>query len=156
MQHNITHQSLAAKLILKYQMIFLQFLQYFGWIFHSPHANVYEYGQTHQCVTGLFMKAVRKPKSHFCHLSWPECWPPKHLTSQSCHFACVPLDNKDQIQIQNQIQSWNFVSVGWCHLPHNYIPTILTCHYFFVIQSIFNNTIHVTWCIIVFDESIPI
>ena len=36
-----------------------------------------------------------------------------------------------------------------------YTQTILTCHYFFVIQSVFNNTIHATWCIIAFDKSIP-
>ena len=86
-------------------MIFLQFLWYIGWIFHSPHTTFYECGPNHQCVTGLFMKTLRNPKSHFCQCCRLECWPPEHLTYKSCHFSFVPLDMKDQIQIQNQIQN---------------------------------------------------
>ena len=52
-----------------------------------------------------FMKTVRNPKSPFWQWYRPECWPPKHLTSKSCHFVFVPLDMKDQVQIQNQIQN---------------------------------------------------
>ena len=52
----ITHQSLAAKLTLKYQIDFPAISTVFEWIFYSQHANVYECGPIHQCVTGLLWR----------------------------------------------------------------------------------------------------
>ena len=106
----ITQQSLAAKLTLKYQTDFRAISVVYWMNIPQSTCKVYECGPNHQCVTGLFMKTLRNPKSHFCQCCRPEWWPPEQLTSKSCHFAFVSLDMKDQVQIQNQIQNQILIS----------------------------------------------